>query len=259
MELLLVVTTEGGAPVEMRVEADPAAPGAEIVSALARAVGAAEPITAWVSRTAAPIALQAPLRDAQLCHGDQVHLAAPGRPSNDLAAGSPDQPASYVLAVVGGPRAGQRFPLRAGSGYLLGRDDSADINLGDAQASRRHLHLGVGSKEVVASDAGSTNGTFLDGRRLTEPTTLRLGQVIEVGTKDLGNLMNKCSRHPRAAGKTSHQRSTPPGPPAGARSDLGLEVQVRGVLTHQRLPDPILPHGRPRQLSLGQQGWPAAP
>ncbi len=182
MELLLVVTTEGGAPVEMRVEADPAAPGAEIVAALARAVGAIEPITAWVSRTAAPIALQAPLRDAQLCHGDQVHLAAPGRPSDDLAAGSPDQPASYVLAVVGGPRAGQRFPLRAGSGYLLGRDDSADINLGDPQASRRHLHLGVGSKEVVASDAGSTNGTFLDGRRLTEPTTLRPGQVIEVGT-----------------------------------------------------------------------------
>ena len=35
--------------------------------------------------------------------------------------------------------------------------------------------------EVVAEDLKSTNGTFLDGVRLTEPATLREGQVVRVG------------------------------------------------------------------------------
>jgi hypothetical protein len=71
--------------------------------------------------------------------------------------------------------------------------------------------------------------------------------------------MNKCSRHPKAAGTTSHQRSALPDHQRGHDLTKGLEVQARRVLTHQRLPDPILPHIRTRQLSLGQRVDPPDP
>ncbi len=53
--------------------------------------------------------------------------------------------------------------------------------LADAQTSRRHLELRPLDGRVICADLGSTNGTFLDGERITSPVTLERGSVLKLG------------------------------------------------------------------------------
>jgi serine phosphatase RsbU (regulator of sigma subunit) len=67
----------------------------------------------------------------------------------------------------------------------VGRDVSRDVVLADDKVSRLHLQVAMVGGEVVVQDLGSSNGTFLDGRRLTAPTPLPAGQWIQVGSRQL--------------------------------------------------------------------------
>jgi pSer/pThr/pTyr-binding forkhead associated (FHA) protein len=64
----------------------------------------------------------------------------------------------------------------------IGRDPDCDIVVPDARVSRRHAEVRPvvgGGAEVV--DLGSSNGTFVDGTRVTEPVPLTAGQSLQVG------------------------------------------------------------------------------
>ncbi len=63
---------------------------------------------------------------------------------------------------------------------VLGRECDG-LLLADPQVSRRHLVLDVADGRVVVTDLGSTNGSSLDGRRLTSPATLDPGAVVRCG------------------------------------------------------------------------------
>lgn len=85
-----------------------------------------------------------------------------------------------VLFVLGGPRAGTIYPLDEPI-VNLGRGPACQIPLQDEGVSRLHariLHTPVG---FVLEDAGSRNGTFCQGARLTKPHVLREGDRIMVG------------------------------------------------------------------------------
>lgn len=67
----------------------------------------------------------------------------------------------------------------------VGRDPARDIVLADDKVSRLHLQIALIGSELIVHDLGSSNGTFLDGRRLTAPTSLPVGQWIQVGSHQL--------------------------------------------------------------------------
>jgi DNA-binding winged helix-turn-helix (wHTH) protein len=64
---------------------------------------------------------------------------------------------------------------------ILGRDDDARVHVDSARASRRHASITVAGGRATIEDLASKNGTFLRGRRITEPETLRDGDEIVVG------------------------------------------------------------------------------
>ncbi|MGH8952452.1 MAG: FHA domain-containing protein [Acidimicrobiia bacterium] len=64
---------------------------------------------------------------------------------------------------------------------VLGRSSEADVLLDDPYASEFHMRLVAGENGMVLHDLGSTNGTYVNGRRVTAPTTLRRGDNIQVG------------------------------------------------------------------------------
>ncbi|MGE0708043.1 MAG: sigma 54-interacting transcriptional regulator [Planctomycetota bacterium] len=73
-------------------------------------------------------------------------------------------------------------PLRLGPGQrTVGRDPGCDLCLPHTQVSRRHLELVTEQDEVWVQDAGSTNGTLLNGAPLLELTQLHEGDVLDVG------------------------------------------------------------------------------
>ncbi len=62
----------------------------------------------------------------------------------------------------------------------LGRDPASDLVLYDTQCSRRHAVLETTSQGVFVRDAGSANGTYVNGRR-TERKQLVVGDVLRLG------------------------------------------------------------------------------
>jgi hypothetical protein len=64
---------------------------------------------------------------------------------------------------------------------VLGRSAEADVLLDDPYASEFHMRLVASENGLVLHDLGSTNGTYVNGRRITAPTTMRRGDTIQVG------------------------------------------------------------------------------
>jgi pSer/pThr/pTyr-binding forkhead associated (FHA) protein len=64
---------------------------------------------------------------------------------------------------------------------VLGRSPEADMNLDDPYASEFHMRLVAQDNGMVLHDLGSTNGTYVNGRRVTAPISLRRGDTIQVG------------------------------------------------------------------------------
>ncbi|MGH8926979.1 MAG: FHA domain-containing protein, partial [Acidimicrobiia bacterium] len=67
------------------------------------------------------------------------------------------------------------------SATVLGRSDQSDVVLEDPYASEFHLRLVAQDGTLTVSDLGSTNGTYVNGRRITTPTNLRRGDALQVG------------------------------------------------------------------------------
>ena len=68
----------------------------------------------------------------------------------------------------------------------LGRGAQNDLTLdSDEFASARHARIEPRRDGVWVEDVGSTNGTYVNGARITKPRALRPGDVIRVGSTDL--------------------------------------------------------------------------
>ncbi|WP_148573316.1 FhaA domain-containing protein [Nocardioides caldifontis] len=82
---------------------------------------------------------------------------------------------------------GSRHPLSP-PGVVVGRGSEADLRINDPGVSRRHAEFrvsgGRGTPTVSVADLGSTNGTLVDGRRVTE-AELEDGSTVRVGNTEL--------------------------------------------------------------------------
>jgi len=74
---------------------------------------------------------------------------------------------------------GTRHPLQA-PGLVIGRGTEADVRLPDTGVSRKHVDVVVEDGVAVAEDLGSTNGTLVNGRRITRQP-LADGDVLRIG------------------------------------------------------------------------------
>ena len=72
------------------------------------------------------------------------------------------------------------------SALLIGRGSRNDVDLGrDEFASSEHARVEPRRDGVWLEDVGSTNGTYLNGIRLTRPKRLTAGDVVRVGETEL--------------------------------------------------------------------------
>src|SRR5262245_48782533 len=64
----------------------------------------------------------------------------------------------------------------------IGRADGNDIVLRDRNVSRRHARLVVRDNKYLLVDIVSTNGTFLNGRRLSSPVVVGSSDRVDIGS-----------------------------------------------------------------------------
>ncbi len=106
----------------------------------------------------------------------------PKAPPQPVAA--PPPPATGpALLVLTGPRAGQRIPLQ--NGFTIGKAPNSSLVLDDGYTSTHHAQVGMdpfGNCRLY--DRNSTNGTFVNGVRVTE-VVLDHGMSVRVGSTEL--------------------------------------------------------------------------
>lgn len=87
--------------------------------------------------------------------------------------------AGWRLRVVSGPDHGEVYDV-AGREIIIGRQPDVDVCLTDTDVSRYHAALRCDGFRLFLRDLGSTNGTYIAGRRIIEEE-LRPGARFEVG------------------------------------------------------------------------------
>lgn len=109
-----------------------------------------------------------------------IILNAPPAPEPD----PPPPDWTALLTVESGPAAGRSFEVRPGR-WKFGRAPTAEpdfelTTVPEPGMSRDHFALEVGTAAVVLRDLGSTNGTFVNGKR-AERHILQEGDLIQAG------------------------------------------------------------------------------
>ncbi|MFQ5613746.1 MAG: FHA domain-containing protein [Anaerolineae bacterium] len=91
-----------------------------------------------------------------------------------------DQPSSINLIVRTGPHQGRLFTVR-GRLHTIGRGPGNDIIIDEPSLSRRHARIRPLPDGFVVEDLSSTNGTFVNERRVAGSVRLRPGDSLRLG------------------------------------------------------------------------------
>jgi pSer/pThr/pTyr-binding forkhead associated (FHA) protein len=138
---------------------------------------------------------------------------------------------------------------------VIGREDT-DLEINDLELSRRHAVVRRFADRLQVEDLGSTNGTFVDGNRIVEPTLLGGGAEIKIGTTVLvveGVLPVGSSESGRELGDAQPRNVTRVSPAVGGSTAVG-SPQAAGAEAAKAPPSSAPVIGQP-----ASQGQPAAP
>ena len=112
-----------------------------------------------------------------------VPVAAPVTPATEPHRAPPLATAATArrLVITSGPREGVEIDLPAEQ-LTIGRSSESGLVIRDDYTSTHHARLMLWNDEWVIQDLDSTNGTFLDGVRVTLPTPVPIGKPVTIGT-----------------------------------------------------------------------------
>jgi FHA domain-containing protein len=88
-------------------------------------------------------------------------------------------PARLVAEQGGGLEPGASFVV--GSGITIGRAQGSEVRIDDTYASGRHARIYGREGRVYVEDMNSTNGTYVNGRRVSTQELLRPDDRIRIG------------------------------------------------------------------------------
>jgi predicted component of type VI protein secretion system len=111
---------------------------------------------------------------------------------------------NQLILVEESPSAGTRHEVAVG--VTIGRED-CEIVLADPEVSRRHATIRTLDDSFAIEDLGSTNGTFVNGQRLTGVSALKHGDMIKMANAEL-------RVEAQVDAGATRLRSTQPAPPA---------------------------------------------
>ena len=108
--------------------------------------------------------------------GPAPRAAAPAsRPKESRSKKAPRK----VAVIEGEKLKGKTFDL--GEELMIGRADKCHIVLDDTYVSQIHARIFKRGEGYMVEDLGSTNGTYLNRRRITAPTELQRGDKVKIG------------------------------------------------------------------------------
>jgi hypothetical protein len=113
-----------------------------------------------------------------VARGDEPGTAAQARDLLLSALRGEDPDFGPGIAILAGPDAGRRLPLRDG---VVGRGGAATLRLDDPSLSRNHARIRIDGPRILLEDLGSKNGLWVKGRRLSGVHEIRPGDEVRAG------------------------------------------------------------------------------
>lgn len=253
LQLTVLFCPPGGGPPPEPVEVEVVAAAGSTAGQLASALATLDP---WgrhhatsISVSGALVASAAVVGTHPLVDGAALTLAIQPAASSSPGPAAPRSP--VTLSVTHGPDAGRSIELVPGV-HTVGRGSEAAVVIDDPRISRVHAVISVDADSISVADAGSTNGTELDGVRVgADPHPAAIGATVRVGDTLLvlragggvpavvaprGDGSIAVNRRPRLSGTLPARTITLPTPPAVAHAPrvpwvaMLLPLPVAGVM-----------------------------
>lgn len=93
-------------------------------------------------------------------------------------------PQKLALRFISGKYQGGEYPLGLQPEIVVGRSSDLDMVLVEDMVSRRHARIACTESQIIIEDLGSTNGTFVNGEKISR-ATLKEGDRVLIGTSIL--------------------------------------------------------------------------
>jgi adenylate cyclase len=106
-------------------------------------------------------------------------------------------PAAYLQGEIKGEIV--RFDLPADYAVTIGRSETVTIQLDDGSVSRHHALLHPAEEQYFIADLGSSNGTYLNDKRISTPVMLLSGDRITIGNFALTFFCEATGKDPSSA------------------------------------------------------------
>jgi len=116
----------------------------------------------------------------------------------------------YQLLVVRGRSASETIKLGEGV-TIVGRHDDCHLRIKSSQVSRQHCHLFEKKGLLLVKDLGSSNGTYVNGKRIKEQQVLEPGDELTIGDVQL-----------RVERVAQDAKATPPPGAGGKKADTAI-------------------------------------
>ena len=87
----------------------------------------------------------------------------------------------FALRFISGKYQGGEFPVDENREIVVGRSSDLDMVLVEEMVSRKHARLRLVGGTIELEDLGSTNGTFVNGERITQ-VKLKEGDRVLIGS-----------------------------------------------------------------------------
>ncbi len=133
-----------------------------------------------------------------------------------------------VLKVVGGKNDGREIKI-AVPRFVIGRGATAHLRPSSDLVSREHCEILVADGKVVLNDLKSRNGTFVNGKQLTESHTAKSGDSLRVGRLQFEVVIDPIkasTKKPRVAGVVEAASRT-----AASKKKMSLEDSITDWLS----------------------------
>lgn len=135
------------------------------------------------------VIVRAATRDVRTAPQESIILSAADasalRDEAGIPAPQPVPPASHgTLHVLAGPALPAGSVVEITGTTTFGRGAECSVTLDDDFVSSRHARVDARDGALWIEDTGSTNGTFVNGARVTSERQLRAGDVIRIGHTD---------------------------------------------------------------------------
>lgn len=187
---------------------------------------------------------------------DGATAISPALGSMPAANAGARQGSGWSLKAKTGSIVGQSFVVPAVGKLVIGRAANCDVQLPANHVSRQHAEVQVSSGKLLVRDLNSSNGTFVNRKRVTE-AELKPGDEVRFDTFNF-DVVGQAAAGTAAvaddgAGKTQFRQAITPEAAAAAKPKPAAPGKPHSLTSTTRLA-PVVDDGKPAAAAAGQGG-----